>query len=65
MAELSIECKLRKMAADVGADFSFDWVKITICINWVNLEVGFAGPAFRRRTVSHAENTILFANSAG
>jgi hypothetical protein len=39
MAEFVIEVKFGKMAADISADFSFNWVKITICIDGVNLEV--------------------------
>ena len=31
--------QLGEMAADISADFSFNWVKITICIDGVNLEV--------------------------
>jgi spore coat protein CotH len=39
MTEFVIEGKLGEMAADISADLSFNWVKITICIDGVNLEV--------------------------
>ena len=46
MNEFVLDTEFGEMAADLGSDFGFLWIKFTICFDWVCLEVCFLVPAF-------------------
>ena len=61
--KLVLDTEFGELAADLGSDFGFFWVKITICFDWVCLEVCFLVPAFGGGAVCHAEDTIFWLQS--
>jgi hypothetical protein len=46
MTDLIFEAEVGKLSADVGSDSWFFGIEVTICIEWVGVEVCFIRPTF-------------------